>query len=133
MWTTCFVLARRRLPSAPSSRRSIIGLRRKSPCSGVLVVDWPRREDRSLRIKNIWPNVASQIRAAFASIVLKTGLQIAARTGDDLQHLRGCRLLFQRFGKIVGALPELVEQPRVLDGDDSLRGESSEPARSACR
>ena len=27
------------------------------------------------------------------------------------------------FGEIVGALAQLVEQPRVLDGDDGLRGE----------
>ena len=33
-----------------------------------------------------------------------------------LQHLRGCGLLLQR-------LPQFVEQPRVLDGDDRLRGE----------
>ena len=27
------------------------------------------------------------------------------------------------FGKIVGALAQLVQQPRVLDGDHRLRGE----------
>src|SRR5262249_19313713 len=32
---------------------------------------------------------------------------------DDLQHLRGCGLLLQRF-------PQLVEQPCVLDCDDGL-------------
>ena len=26
----------------------------------------------------------------------------------------------QQFGQIVGALPQFVEQPRVLDGDDGL-------------
>ena len=30
------------------------------------------------------------------------------------------------------ALAQLVQQPRVLDGDDGLVGEGSEPARSAC-
>ena len=35
----------------------------------------------------------------------------------------GRGLLLQRFGEIVGALAQLVEQPRVLDGDDGLRGE----------
>ena len=35
-----------------------------------------------------------------------------------------CRgLLLQRFGEIVGALAQFAEQPRVLDGDDGLRGE----------
>ena len=33
-----------------------------------------------------------------------------------LQHIGRCRLLLQR-------LPQLVEQPRVLDGDNRLRGE----------
>ena len=42
---------------------------------------------------------------------------------DDAQHL-GCRgLLLKRFGEIVSALAQLIEQPRVLDGDDGLRGE----------
>ena len=36
---------------------------------------------------------------------------------------RGRGLLLQRFAEIVGALAQLVEQPRVLDGDDGLGGE----------
>ncbi len=40
-----------------------------------------------------------------------------------LQDLRGRGLLLQRLGEIVGALPQLVEQPGVLDGDDGLGGE----------
>jgi hypothetical protein len=48
-----------------------------------------------------------------------------------LQDLRCGRLLLQRFrkfgctlGKFGGALPQLVEQPRVLDGDDRLGGKT---------
>jgi hypothetical protein len=41
----------------------------------------------------------------------------------DMQHLRGRRLLLQRFAQIICALPQLVEQPRVLDSDDGLGGE----------
>ena len=37
----------------------------------------------------------------------------------------GRGLLLQRFGQIVGALAQFVEQPRVLDGDDGLTGVSS--------
>src|SRR5262249_34638979 len=33
---------------------------------------------------------------------------------------------FQRFRKIIGALSQLVKQPRILDGDYSLRGEVSD-------
>src|SRR5262249_17259741 len=43
----------------------------------------------------------------------KNRLQLARRTGDDLQHLRGRRLLLQRFA-------QFVQQPRILDGDDGL-------------
>ena len=50
-------------------------------------------------------------------------LQIERRAADDLEHVGSRRLLFQRFGEIVGALTQFVEQPRVLDGDDGLGGE----------
>src|SRR5262245_48627557 len=43
-------------------------------------------------------------------------MQVKGRSTDDLEHLRCCGLLLQRF-------TQLVEQPRVLDGDDGLRGE----------
>src|SRR5262249_39526288 len=42
--------------------------------------------------------------------------QFAGRRADDAQYIRGGGLLLQR-------LAQLVEQPRVLDGDDGLRGE----------
>src|SRR5580704_7344774 len=54
---------------------------------------------------------------------LKYGLHIARRRADGPEHLRRCGLLFQRLGEIVGALAQLVEQPRVLDGNDRLGGE----------
>ena len=43
-------------------------------------------------------------------------LQIEGRAADDLEHVGGGGLLLQRFA-------QLVEQPRVLDGDDGLVGE----------
>src|SRR5262245_49312238 len=43
-------------------------------------------------------------------------LRANRRTRDDLQHLRSRGLLLQRFA-------QLVEQPRVLYGDDDLGGE----------
>ena len=67
--------------------------------------------------------MASQIRVAFSNIALNTGSSSPGELDDDLQHLRGRRLLLQRLGEIVGALAQLVEQPRVLDGDDGLGGE----------
>src|SRR5262249_50276230 len=41
----------------------------------------------------------------------------------DLQDFRSRGLLFQRFREIISALPQLVEQSRILDGDDRLRCE----------
>ena len=49
-------------------------------------------------------------------------LQIGRGTAHHAQDLAGRGLLFQRFGERRVALPELVEQPHVLDGDDSLVG-----------
>src|SRR5262249_7646112 len=40
-------------------------------------------------------------------------LQIEGRAADDLEHVGGGGLLLQRF-------PQLVEQARILDGDDGL-------------
>src|SRR5262249_42471840 len=44
------------------------------------------------------------------------GLQIESRPADDLEHIGGGGMLLQRFA-------QLVEQARVLDGDDGLSGE----------
>src|SRR5262249_6688516 len=54
---------------------------------------------------------------------LEHRLQLAGRTADNLQHLRGRGLLLQRFTEVVGALTQLVKEPRILDGDDGLGGE----------
>ena len=51
------------------------------------------------------------------------GLQIEGRATDNLQHVAGRGLVFQRFLKIGGALAQLVEQPRILHRDHRLRGE----------
>ena len=48
---------------------------------------------------------------------VKYGLKIAGRTTNNLEHIGGCGLLLQR-------LAQLVEQARVLDGDDGLGGEA---------
>ena len=60
-------------------------------------------------------------------------LNVGRRTGNDAQHVGGCRLLLQRFSEFVCALLLRLEQPRVLDGDHRLIGESCQQARSACR
>ena len=39
------------------------------------------------------------------------------------QDVGGRGLLLQRLREVVSALTQFVEQPRILDGDDGLRGE----------
>jgi len=47
-------------------------------------------------------------RWAFSKIVLNTGGQVAGRGVDDLQNLGGRGLLVERFGKLGGALLDLL-------------------------
>src|SRR5262249_41891254 len=56
----------------------------------------------------------------------KHWVEVASRRADNLQHFRSRGLLVQRFAQVIGALAQLVEQPRVLDGDDGLRSEVSD-------
>ena len=62
---------------------------------------------------------ASHSRAADLDQRIEHGLQIEGRAADDLEHVGGGGLLLQRFA-------QLVEQPRVLDGDDGLVGEGGD-------
>ena len=50
-------------------------------------------------------------------------LGIGHRAADRSQNFPGRGLMLQRLGEVVGALAQLVEQARILDGDDRLRGE----------
>ena len=56
------------------------------------------------------------MRVAFSSMVSNTGSRSPGERTDDAQHVGGGGLLLQR-------LPQFVQQPRVLDGDDGLGGE----------
>src|SRR5689334_15323867 len=49
--------------------------------------------------------------------------QLARRTANHLEHFRSRCLLFQCLAQITGSLTQFVEQPSVLDRNDSLRGE----------
>ena len=51
---------------------------------------------------------------------LKHRLQLAGRTGNDAQHLRGRRLLLQRFAQLLRALLLGFEQPHVLNRNHRL-------------
>ena len=53
----------------------------------------------------------------------KHRLKIAGRATDNLEYLRCCCLLLQRFGEFARALLLCLEQPHVLDRDHRLVGE----------
>src|SRR5882762_3890183 len=55
--------------------------------------------------------------------ILQHWFELRIRTADDLQHVAGRGLVFQRFLEIPGAVARLGDQPRVLHRDDRLRGE----------
>ena len=73
---------------------------------------------------------ASHSRAAHSAIASSTGWHVGRRRGDDPQHLGRGRLLLQRLGQLLVPLLKLLEQARVLDGDDRLVRERLEQARS---
>ena len=50
-------------------------------------------------------------------------LQVDRRAADDAEHLAGRSLVFERLLQLALARLLLLEQPRVLDGDDGLVGE----------
>ena len=117
MWTTCFV-----------SMHLGDGLVRTWLMRAAAAVPWRRRAERcecADDVGTLRPRTAqsAELGLADARRVLQHGLehrlQFAGRAGDDPQHLGGRRLLLQRFA-------QLVEQPRVLDGDDGLGGEGFE-------
>src|SRR5262245_41939257 len=58
-------------------------------------------------------------RRAFNNGV-KHRLHIGGRPADDAEHLGCCRLMFQGFTQFCVARLDFLEQPHVLDGDDSL-------------
>ena len=74
-----------------------------------------------IKIERAEPGLAELRRVSQEA--LEHRLQVAGRTADDLEHLRGSGLLLQRLAQISGALAQLVEQPRVLDRDRCLRRE----------
>ena len=54
------------------------------------------------------------------------GIQVECRAADHLEHIGGRGLLLQR-------LAQLIEQSRIFDRDDGLRGEVREQTRFAYR
>ena len=77
-----------------------------------------RRHDAKRRRfgSNRLPNLASQIRTAFASMAWNTG---SRSPGDELMTLSTSDVAVCCSSDCA----QLVEQPRVLDGDDGLGGE----------
>ena len=66
--------------------------------------------------RNRMPNLASQMRVAFSSMAWNTG---SSSPGELLMTLSTSEVAVCCSQR----LAQFVEQPRVLDGDDGLRGE----------
>jgi hypothetical protein len=56
---------------------------------------------------------------AFCASTTST-LRPEGRGANDLENLGGSGLLLERFAQIIRALPQLIEQACVLDGDNGL-------------
>ena len=84
---------------------------------------WPWGTTRHRRSETAMPNLASQMRTAFASMAWNTGSSSPGELLMTFKHLGGRGLLLERLGEVAGALAQLVEQPGILDGDDGLLGE----------
>ncbi len=70
--------------------------------------------------------MASQMRIAFASMASKTGFSSPGELEMTLENIAGCGLLLQRLLQLPRPRLHLLEQSRVLDGDDGLVGEGLE-------
>ena len=111
-------------PCGQRRMSDVVGVRAddaQGVAGGVLCAAAIRKTSPSRRY--MFPNLASQMRIAFASMVSNTGSNSPGRRRDDLQHLRGRGLLLQRLGQLARARLHLVEQPHVLDSDHRLVGE----------
>src|SRR5262249_35429549 len=96
----------------PSANRQFDEIHRDWPVMG------PEHEGFSFSQENRGVVCIAQPRGALDEGVQYL-LQIEGRATDDLQHVGGGGLLLQR-------LAQLVEQARVLDGDDGLTRETCE-------
>ena len=126
IWTACFVGGDPTDGSDPAvvgsagSRRRAFDKCGRGTMHRSGVGTYPPRRSHSV------PNLASQMRVAFASIASNTGSSSPGELEMTLQHLRRRRLLLQGFAQIVRARLYLLEQPHVLDRDYSLSGKSAQ-------
>src|SRR4029450_5654195 len=79
---------------------------------GILIVAGSQTVGILFRLPNVRVLSFAQSCSRFGKCV-QYCLQIKRRTADDLEHIGGGRLLLKGFA-------QLVQQPRVLNGDDSL-------------
>ena len=63
-------------------------------------------------------------RAAVSTKVSSTGCR-SSRAADDLEHVAGCGLIFERFLELARAGLQFAKQPRVLHRDDRLVGKGA--------
>jgi len=67
---------------------------------------------------------AAKPRGGFGHCV-QHRLHIGGRAADDVQHVAGRSLVFERFFEVAGASLQFAEQPRILHRDDRLIGKGA--------
>ncbi len=77
----------------------------------------------SIKPKNVAETGIADPGGAFCDD-LEHRLSIGDRTGNDAQHFRCCRLLFQCLRKIARSRLHFVKKTRIFDCYDGLIGES---------
>ena len=122
IWATCFVVSDAVKQNVP--RDGCNGSRCCSTAASLVVRYTAQRAERIVFVEATnCRSLASQMSRRILQHRIET--PAVSSPGELMMTFstsarRG--LLLQRFGEIVGALAQLVEQPRVLDGDDGLRG-----------
>ena len=73
---------------------------------------------------------ASRSSQALSTIALRAGLHVGRGRRDHLEDFAASGLIRQRLGEFAGLGLNLIEQPRILDGDHGLVGEGLAPVPS---
>src|SRR5512144_3082155 len=91
-----------------------------TPTKKFFVLQRHARPGRGVKLGTLGAEEDAEVGFTYPHCVrqhsVKDRIEFARRRADDLEHVGGGRLLLQR-------LTQLVEQSRVLDRDDGLRGE----------
>ena len=107
--------------TATGSKSSLAGER---PMIGFYSVVGHSAVDLALAYPDRRGIVAAKSGSRFGDCV-QHRLHIGGRSADDVEHVAGRGLIFERFFEVAGAGLQFAQQPRVLHRDDRLVGEGA--------